>query len=856
MASRSFSKALRSQLAHQLVAPPASRGISGVARAGVRASFVGAARASSCGAIQQIRGVKTIDFAGHKEKVFEREDWPREKLLEYFKNDTLALIGYGSQGHGQGLNLRDNGLNVIIGVRKNGASWKEAQQDGWIPGTNLFEMDEAISRGTIVMNLLSDAAQSETWPAIKPQLTKGKTLYFSHGFSPVFKDLTKVDVPTDIDVILVAPKGSGRTVRTLFREGRGINSSIAVFQDVTGKAEEKAVALGVAVGSGYLYKTTFEKEVYSDLYGERGCLMGGIHGMFLAQYEVLRERGHSPSEAFNETVEEATQSLYPLIGANGMDWMYAACSTTARRGAIDWSTKFKDTLKPVFNELYDSVKDGSETKRSLEYNSQPDYREKYEKEMQEIRDLEIWRAGKAISPRASPLSEVQHAMADLERCLPLERSSVESAHDLIKSYIHETPVLTCQTLNDLASTPQLPSALIGTPFEGQPPAAPKINFFFKCENYQRIGAFKIRGASYALERLSPDELRNGVVTHSSGNHAQALALAARTRNVRAHIVMPTISTPSKIAATQGYGADVIFSGSTSEEREAVVADVIARTGATLVPPYDHPDIILGQGTMALELEAQVRELVRRDPALSVRYKGTANRDRSLGAAGVENHISEDSRNGDSAPPESPPATKGAPSACVPPSLHAGHYSHLHAVLAPLGGGGMLSGLATALSPTPTLVFGAEPSFQGADDARRGLVRGARVPSVQTLTIADGLRTPLSPLTWRVVSDPRLVEGVYAVSEAQIAAAMRLVFERMKLVVEPSAVVGLAVALWDEGFRRVVERRGGREGWDVGVVLSGGNVGVEALGGLFRGGGEREVGKVGSDGERVAEDVAG
>ncbi len=223
-----------------------------------------------------------------------------------------------------------------------------------------------------------------------------QTLYFSHGFSPVFKDLTKVDVPKDIDVILVAPKGSGRTVRTLFKEGRGINSSIAVFQDVTGKAKEKAVALGVAVGSGYLYETTFQKEVYSDLYGERGCLMGGIHGMFLAQYEVLRERGHSPSEAFNETVEEATQSLYPLIGANGMDWMYAACSTTARRGAIDWSGRFKDTLKPVFNDLYDSVRDGKETKRSLEFNSQPDYREKYEAEMKEIRDLEIWRAGKAV----------------------------------------------------------------------------------------------------------------------------------------------------------------------------------------------------------------------------------------------------------------------------------------------------------------------------------------------------------------------------------------------------------------------------------------------------------------------------
>ncbi|KAF2675299.1 ketol-acid reductoisomerase [Microthyrium microscopicum] len=346
--------------------------------------------------VQQTRGMKTIDFAGTKETVYERDDWPREKLLDYFKDDTLALIGYGSQGHGQGLNLRDNGLNVIIGVRKNGASWKDAVQDGWIPGKNLFEVEEAIKKGSIIMNLLSDAAQSETWPTIKPLLTKGKTLYFSHGFSPVFKDRTKVDVPEDIDVILVAPKGSGRTVRSLFKEGRGINSSVAVYQDVTGQALEKAVALGVGVGSGYLYQTTFKKEVFSDLYGERGCLMGGIHGMFLAQYEVLRERGHSPSEAFNETVEEATQSLYPLIGANGMDYMYAACSTTARRGAIDWSKKFKDTLKPVFNELYDRVEDGSETQRSLDYNSRSDYRELYEKEMQEIRELEIWRAGKAV----------------------------------------------------------------------------------------------------------------------------------------------------------------------------------------------------------------------------------------------------------------------------------------------------------------------------------------------------------------------------------------------------------------------------------------------------------------------------
>ncbi|EWC46575.1 mitochondrial ketol-acid reductoisomerase [Drechslerella stenobrocha 248] len=367
MASKTVTRALRASSRQALTAAqrPACRPLSTAAKAALfsAAARPAVARAAATARVGvpavQSRGLKTIDFAGVKEDVYERADWPREKLL-------------------------------------NGASWKEAIEDGWVPGKNLFDINEAIGKGTIVMNLLSDAAQSETWPSIKPLITKGKTLYFSHGFSPVFKDLTKVEVPTDVDVILVAPKGSGRTVRSLFKEGRGINSSIAVFQDVTGKAEEKAVALGVAVGSGYLYKTTFEKEVYSDLYGERGCLMGGIHGMFLAQYEVLRENGHSPSEAFNETVEEATQSLYPLIGKNGMDWMYEACSTTARRGAIDWSSRFKDSLKPVFQDLYDSVKTGKETQRSLDFNGQADYRAKFEKEMQEIRDLEIWRAGKAV----------------------------------------------------------------------------------------------------------------------------------------------------------------------------------------------------------------------------------------------------------------------------------------------------------------------------------------------------------------------------------------------------------------------------------------------------------------------------
>jgi len=345
---------------------------------------------------ESVRGVKTLDFAGTQEVVYERSDWPLAKLQDYFKNDTLALIGYGSQGHGQGLNARDNGLNVIVGVRENGESWKQALEDGWVPGETLFSIEEAIKRGSIVMNLLSDAAQSATWPTVAPLITKGKTLYFSHGFSVVYKEDTKVVPPPDVDVILVAPKGSGRTVRTLFKEGRGINSSIAVWQDVSGKAREKATALGVAICSGYMYETTFEKEVYSDLYGERGVLMGGIQGMFLAQYKVLRANGHSPSEAFNETVEEATQSLFPLIGANGMDYMYNACSTTARRGALDWAPIFEAANRPVFEKLYQSVREGTETRKALEFNGRSTYREDLARELNEIDNQEIWRAGKTV----------------------------------------------------------------------------------------------------------------------------------------------------------------------------------------------------------------------------------------------------------------------------------------------------------------------------------------------------------------------------------------------------------------------------------------------------------------------------
>ncbi|KAG0172538.1 Bifunctional acetohydroxyacid reductoisomerase [Apophysomyces sp. BC1034] len=343
----------------------------------------------------QVRGLKTLNFGGTEETVYERADVSREKLLDTFKDDTIAVLGYGPQGRGQALNLRDNGVNVIIGQRE-GKTYQQAIEEGWVPGKNLFPVLDAVDKGTVVMNLLSDAYQKEIWPQMKPLLTPGKTLYFSHGFSIVYKDQTEVVPPKDIDVVLVAPKGSGFTVRRLFQEGRGINSSFAVYQDASGKAKDRTVALGIGIGSGYLYETTFEKEVYSDLFGERGVLMGAIQGLFQAQYEVLRANGHSPSEAFNETVEEATQSLYPLIGERGMDWMYSNCSTTAQRGALDWWRPFHDASKPVFEQLYRSVRDGSETARSLDRNSKPDYREKLEEELKEIRESEIWRAGRTV----------------------------------------------------------------------------------------------------------------------------------------------------------------------------------------------------------------------------------------------------------------------------------------------------------------------------------------------------------------------------------------------------------------------------------------------------------------------------
>ncbi|KAL7821229.1 putative pyridoxal-phosphate dependent enzyme [Trichoderma aethiopicum] len=391
-------------------------------------------------------------------------------------------------------------------------------------------------------------------------------------------------------------------------------------------------------------------------------------------------------------------------------------------------------------------------------------------------------------------------MAALSTTLPLTRDSVLQAHAVIQPHIHRTPVVTNQTLSQLASTPR---DLEGTRFAGRTPARPVLRLWFKCENLQRIGAFKVRGAFYALKRLAEEPgwvegggREKGVVTHSSGNHAQALALAARESGIAAHIVMPQISIPAKIAGTKGYGANVIFSGSTSVEREAVTEKVIAETGARLVPPYDHPDIMLGQGTLGLELQEQVERSI----AEGVNPAGQ--RLRGVYEAALKKETKK---------------RKG-----------------LDAVIAPCGGGGMLSGVALSCEGTGIRVFGAEPSFQGADDAKRGYEAGERVQAVSSLTVADGLRTPVGAHPWGVIYERRLVSGMFSVTDEEILRAMRLVYERMKMVVEPSACVPLAVALFDEDFRGLVEREGGEEGWDLGVVFSGGNVAVEALGELLGG----------------------
>jgi len=338
-----------------------------------------------------------MNFGGVIENVVTREEFPLEKAKKVLKDEVIAVIGYGVQGPGQSLNLRDNGLKVIVGQAPEfKREWDKAIADGWVQGETLFPIEEAVKKGSIILFLVSDAAQIAVWPKIKPFMTAGKALYFSHGFGITYKERTGIIPPADIDVIMVAPKGSGTTLRRMFLQGRGLNSSYAIFQDATGKAWERTIAIGIAIGSGYLFETDFKREVYSDLTGERGTLMGAIQGILLAQYEVLREHGHTPSEAFNETVEELTQSLMPLFAENGMDWMYANCSTTAQRGALDWMGPFHDATKPVFEKLYKEVAAGNEAQRSIDSNSKADYREGLEKELKALRESEMWRTGAVV----------------------------------------------------------------------------------------------------------------------------------------------------------------------------------------------------------------------------------------------------------------------------------------------------------------------------------------------------------------------------------------------------------------------------------------------------------------------------
>jgi ketol-acid reductoisomerase len=337
------------------------------------------------------------DFGGVVEEVVTRDEFSLEKARQVLKDEVVAVLGYGVQGPAQALNMRDNGIRVVVGgdpARKR--SWDKSLADGWVPGETLLPWEEAVAQGSIIQYLVSDAAQMLLWPTIEPCLKEGDALFFSHGFGVVYADQTGIVPPAYVDVILVAPKGSGASVRANYLAGSGINSSFAVQQDYTGRALERTLAVGMAIGSGYLFPTTFEHEVYSDLTGERGVLLGALAGIMEAQYDTLRAHGHSPSEAFNETVEELTQSLIRLVDQKGMDWMYENCSATARRGALDWLPRFREAVAPVFADLYRSVVSGEETRIVLEANSAPDYKEKLDEELRQMRESEMWQAGAAV----------------------------------------------------------------------------------------------------------------------------------------------------------------------------------------------------------------------------------------------------------------------------------------------------------------------------------------------------------------------------------------------------------------------------------------------------------------------------
>jgi len=335
------------------------------------------------------RTIKTLAVGNGNENIYERSDYPMSKCNSILKDQYISILGYGAQGRGQSLNLKDNNIRVCVGVRK-GASWAKAIDDGWEPGVDLFEIKDACERGTIIANLLSDAGQIHQWNTIKKGLTKNKTLYFSHGFGITYSDQTGIEPPEEVDVIMVSP---GISVKEPFKKGVGSNSSYAIHNDYSGNARDTCLAMAFGIGSSYTFETTFEKETYSNLVGERCVLMGLIKGAISAQYNVLRKNGHSPAEAYTETVEEAFNSIYPLINDNGMECLYSNCSTTAQRGAIDWSKTFEEKITPIIEDCYTNVVNGEEARVVINANASHNYSETLEDELDEISNEEIWKVG-------------------------------------------------------------------------------------------------------------------------------------------------------------------------------------------------------------------------------------------------------------------------------------------------------------------------------------------------------------------------------------------------------------------------------------------------------------------------------
>ncbi len=347
-----------------------------------------------------------VDFDGVKETVWTKEEFTLEKALSTLKGETIAVLGYGSQGPGQSLNLKDNGFNVIVGQRESyhkpgekPTSWEKALEDKWEPGKNLFSsLGEAAQRGTIIANLLSDAGQKMTWPSLEKYVESGKTLYFSHGFGIHFHGHTGIRPGEGVDVIMVAPKGAGLSVREDFINQRGINASYAVERDYSGRALEKTLAIGIGIGSGYLFKNTFRNEVVEDHFGERAFLLGETFGIAEASYKALRLKDDMPmAEAFIHSSEQITQVILPLIGRGGAAEIYKQALAAGELGTVlRYQEIIKQVTRPFLETLYKSVESGVQAKIALDSNSNPHYRQNLDAELDGINNSEMWRTGKMV----------------------------------------------------------------------------------------------------------------------------------------------------------------------------------------------------------------------------------------------------------------------------------------------------------------------------------------------------------------------------------------------------------------------------------------------------------------------------